>query len=239
MVKKRDREKTEQAAHAAESAPETHRDERDPVAQIQKWIHEKQRALIMGATAVGVIAVVVWFTFAAKERRERFALSELENARISIQSGNLALAASDLTQLVQTYGGTTAGDEAAILLARVRLLENQAGIAAVELRNFLAEEPASQFRAPAYSLLASALEATGNYAEAAEAYEVAAEAAWYDFLKADYLNDAGRVRLLAGDTTAARAAYQRVIDEFPETQGVIEARVRASELGTWELRPAS
>jgi tetratricopeptide (TPR) repeat protein len=74
------------------------------------------------------------------------------------------------------------------------------------------------------------LEDLGNMAEAGSAYERAAEAAWYDPLKAQYLNDAGRAFGAAGDVARAIAAYERVVTEYGESSGALEARVRLAEL---------
>ncbi|UCG87431.1 MAG: hypothetical protein JSW71_02485, partial [Gemmatimonadota bacterium] len=78
-------------------------------------------------------------------------------------------------------------------------------------------------------------EQTGNHSEAAHEYLTAAGEAWYDFLEAQYLLDAGRVLVIAGDTTTALNTYQRVISDFGDTQQAVEARVRLGELEATKL----
>jgi len=205
-------------------------EKRDPVEQFLNWLNTNRRSLIAAGTVVVVAAAAVYFFITARQRKEQFAATELDNARAAIASGNMALAASDLSQLISTYGGTTAAAEAAIALARVRLMERQPAAAMVELNKLIEEGPSSQFVAPAHGLLAAAHEQVGNFDQAAAEYEIAAHAAWYDFLKAQYLVSAGRVLTAAGDTAGAISAYQQVIDDYPEEHSAIEARVRLGEL---------
>ena len=187
--------------------------------------------MLIGVVVVAaLISAGIWFVITAEVRRESFARGELENARVVAQTGNLALAASDLSELADTYQGTMAAEEAVILLARIRLTESQPALALVELRKLIANGPSSQFRGPAYGLLGNALEQGGNFREAAAAYGNAANEAWYPFLTAEYLSDAGRTYALAGDTAQAVIAYERIVQEFGESDVAVEARVRLAEL---------
>ncbi len=165
-----------------------------------------------------------------QRNKEAQAERSLNEARVAAQSGNLPLAASDLSRLVASHGGTVAADEAIILLAQVRLIQDQASLAAQELRGALSGGMARQFRAPAYGLLGTAEEQLGNMAAAGEAYERAAQESWYTFLTAQYLSDAGRVYWEARDTTRALRAYERVLSEFEDSPSSTEVRVRLGEL---------
>ena len=211
------------------TAPQTP-EQPDLVVRTVEWAAKYRTHLIAGAATIALVILAVWYFFAAQQRRETVAARDLESARVVAAAGNVALAASDLARLVETYGGTRAADEAAIELARIRLTEGQPAAAMVELRKLIASGPGDQFIAPAHGLLAAALEQAGNPAEAAQEYLVAAEAAWYDFLKAQYLLDAGRTLLGAGDSGTAVLTYERVIQELGETNQAAEARVRVSEL---------
>ena len=211
------------------TAPTEHT-ERDPVVRTVEWIKKNQRLLIIVATlVVGSIAAVM-FMRVSSAREENFANSLLSNARAVAASGNTALAITDLSDLVMRHRGTIAAEEAEIMLARLRLSEGQGEAAVQALQDYIGSGPSDQFRAAAYGLLGVALEQTVNLRDAAAAYENAAAEAWYDFLSAQYLLDAGRVLTTVGDSTQAIATYQRIIDELPETDMVMEARLRLGEL---------
>jgi predicted negative regulator of RcsB-dependent stress response len=205
-------------------------EKQDPVARFLDWLAKKRNNLIAGAAVILVAAAVVYFFITAQRRKEQFAANALDNARAEIAAGNPALAASDLSQLISGYGGTIAAEDAAILLAQVRLTESQPAAAIVELRKLIDQGPRDQFIAPAHGLLAAAQEQAGSFDEAADEYLIAAEAAWYDFLRAQYLVSAGRALTEAGDTARAITVYQRVIDGYPDDVSATEAKVRLGEL---------
>jgi TolA-binding protein len=195
-----------------------------------RWFQQRRRPLTFGAVAVAVIAGGIWFARTAQERKESFAARALAQARTTADAGNLQLAKSDLGRVVSQYGGTVAGEEAVVLLARVRLLDGEANVAAIELRAFLSQGPRQQFLAPAAGLLGSALEDLGEYEEAADAFELAADESNYGLVRAEYLLDLGRAAELAGDTERASLAYEQVIDELGEESPLTAAaRVRLAE----------
>jgi predicted negative regulator of RcsB-dependent stress response len=203
---------------------------RDPGQQFIELVAKHRRRLIGGAVAVIALGAGVWFVREYQQRRENAARQTLDQARFATQTGNLALAASDLSRLIASYGGTSAADEAVVILAQVRLLENQAALATQELRQAIDQGLDDQFLAPAYGLLGTALENLGNQTDAGEAYENAADASWYGFLAAQYLSDAGRAFANGGDTARAIAAYERIMRDHETAPTALEARVRLAEL---------
>ena len=202
----------------------------DPAVRILDEIKRRQRPLIIGIAIIIVGVGAIWYMSSAAERRENFAMTLLTNARTAAASGNVALAITDLSDLALSHRGTTASEEAQVLLAQLRISEGQAGLAVQELNGFIDRGPSDQFRAPAHGLLAVALEQTGAAAESASEYIAAADAAWYDFLEAQYLLEAARVLVATGDTTQAVSVYERIMNDLSETDMVMEARLRLSEI---------
>ncbi len=194
------------------------------------WIHQNRRILIGAGAVVLVVAGGIWFSLSARQRREAFAARSLATARTAAQAGNLPLAASDLARLIDSYGGTMAADEAVILLAQVRLLQEQPEQAITVLERALEAGLDEQFEAAVLGLLGGAFENLERMSDAARAYERAAQASWYDFLAAQYLIDAGRAHWSAGDTVSAVAAYERIVNDFPDSPSALEAKVRLGEL---------
>ena len=110
------------------------------------------------------------------------------------------------------------------------MLNGQAELVIVGLRDFLARNPGNRFVPPANALLGAALENTGKPAEAGAAYVAAADGADLDYLKAQYLLEAGRAYRDAGKPDEASKVYRRIVDDYPKTSSVIEAQVRLGEL---------
>jgi TolA-binding protein len=182
------------------------------------------------AIALVVLAVIGWVVWSSERRKEEFAARSLNQARAAAEAGNLPLASSELQRLIDAYRGTDAATEAVITLNQVRMVNGQSELAAVGLREFIQSDPPAKYLAPAYGLLGTALENSKRPAEAAEAFRNASRAADVEYLKSRYLIDAGRAYRAAGKDAEARASYRAVIDSFPESFSVTEAKVRLAEL---------
>lgn len=203
----------------------------DPIeVRILDWVKTNRRTSIIGASIVALVVLVVAGWWSSRQETERRAERALQTARSSAEAGNLALASSDLSRLSSTYGGTRAAQEAMLLLAQVRLAQNQAALVVSDLQRFIASGPREEFRGPANGLLGSALEETGQFGDASKAYEAAAQATPYIGIKAQYLLDAGRAAELAGNVAQATRLYQRVATGFDQTPSAFEAQVRLGEL---------
>jgi tetratricopeptide (TPR) repeat protein len=208
--------------------------ETDRAEQVVAWTKANQRRLTIVGGALLVIAGGIWFGVSAKTRKENFARRELDAARIAAESGNLPLAANDLSRVASTYGGTRAGQEAVVLLSQVRLLQAQPEVAVNELRAFIADRPQPQYRGPAYAALGTALEDLGRFGEAGQAYEDGARATEYPLVAARFLLDAGRAYMMAADSASALRIYQQILRDHGDSGAASEARLRMAELGQYQ-----
>jgi tetratricopeptide (TPR) repeat protein len=189
-----------------------------------------QRVLAILAGAVALIALVAWMVTSSARRKEEFGNRALLTARSAAEQGNLPLAATEFQKIIDTYRGTDAAQAAVIGLNQVRMVNGQSDLAAVNLREFLATSPDPQYAAPAHGMLAAALENAGRPADAAASYQQASDVATVDYLRAEYLVDAGRAWMAAGRRAEAEQAYRAVVTRFSETAAITEAKVRLSEL---------
>lgn len=185
---------------------------------------------LAGGIALGAVLLIAWFVIVSGRRKAEFANRALEQARSAAESGNLPLAASELQKVVTTYSGTDAAQEAVITLNQVRLLNGQQELAAVSLQDFIKSKPDKKYLTPGYALLGRALENANRPDEAAQAFRSASDNADVDYLRAEYLNDAGRAYAAAGKKDEAIAAYRKIIQDFPESNSKVEAQVRLAEL---------
>lgn len=188
------------------------------------------------ALAIGGVVIVmaaIWLYVTSENRKELFASQALAKARGDAEAGDLPLAAYDLSQLMDRYGGTKAADEGAVLLADVRLVQGgtQTGAAVQALQTFVQKRHADYVLASAWTLLGGGLEQQRKFRDAAEAYRKASEVVAHDFLKAQNLLDAGRTLAIAGDSAGARKVYGEVLERFGSLNQAAEARVRLGELG--------
>jgi predicted negative regulator of RcsB-dependent stress response len=211
-------------------------DDQDRLERFAKWLRSNEKIVAGIAVGVAVVAAGIWFTISARERRETFARRELTQARQAAEAGNLPLASSDLSRIVNSFGGTAAGQEARLVLAEVRLRQGQAPLAVTELQEFVSGNVKPQYRTQAYELLGLALEQVGRFDAAGKAFEDGSRAAVdeYRYLSASLLLNASRAYAEAGDTAAAIRMLERLASEFSETSAAQEAKLRLAELGKIE-----
>lgn len=192
--------------------------------------YQNQRLLVTGGGGLLLAAAVGYFVVASGKRKEEFAARTLEQAQAAADAGNVPLASSELQKVITTYKGTGAASEAVLALNQIRLHNDQAELAVSNLKEFMGTNPDPRYGVPAAGMLAAALESAKRWTEAGDAYMQAAEKAQQDYLKATYLNAAGRVYALGGQADKAIKAYGTVLAKYAETPGLVEAQLRLAEL---------
>ena len=196
---------------------------------LAEWIKGHRQAATYAGVVLALAAGLFGWNLLSTKTAERNAGSQLEQGRLALDSKNYPLAASVLAQVVENYSGTHAAQEGAILLAQVRLAQGQTQQAIDVLQRY-APNAEKDFRAQAYGLLGAAYENALKAKDAATAYEQAAAAAQYPFLRAQFLADAGRAWIGAADTARALVAYRTIVQQLDSTSAVGEAKVRIGEL---------
>jgi len=196
---------------------------------LTKWIRShRQLTTYLAVGLVVALGLFAW-SFLTAKTAERSAGRQIAQARLALESKNYPLAASVLSQVVENFSGTSAAQEASILLAQARLAQGQTQ-QAIEVLQRSAPKADKYFRAQSYALLGAAYENALRPKEAATAYETAAAAALYPFLRAQFLSDAGRAWVAAGDTAKALAVYRTIAEKLDSTTAAGEVKVRLGEL---------
>lgn len=216
-------------ATTAQTAPRPAAEEASALASALNWIRGHRQAATYIAVALVVGAGLFWWNALSNRRSEEIAGQQLVQARLAFESRNFPLASNELSRMVENYAGTHAAEEGTILLAQIRLLQGQSQQAIQLLKRF-APRAEQAYGAQAYGLLGAAYEDAGQPREAGQAYEKAAHGAELPFLRGQFLSDAGRAWVAAGDTLKAVEAYKGIIAELSETGPVTEAKVRLGEL---------
>jgi predicted negative regulator of RcsB-dependent stress response len=192
------------------------------------WFQINSRYIGIGAAVVAVAAAGYWFYLRSQQIKTVNAERSLMQAEQSLQSGNTALATSDLQRVVTRYKGTSAGTQAAMLLAQtdynagkyqdgVKVLEEVAG-------------KAGGSEASLQSLIGDGHSQLGKTADAAKAYERAADAAEFDTERAYYRAKAARSYTSAGNVNDAKRIWSQLATDEKAQAVAAEARVRLAEL---------
>jgi predicted negative regulator of RcsB-dependent stress response len=206
------------------SAPQANR-----VETFLDWFRINSRIVTIGASVVVVAILVYWFVMRQAANEASSAYRQLQVARQSLGQGNTALAASDLEKVVQRYGDTPAGVQAAMLLAQVNFTrgEHQKGI---DVLRRAADDADADDQASLRALTADGLSQMGKQQEAADAYQQAADAARFDAQRAMYLAARARSLTAAGKSDDARALWSELATNPRYSAVAGEAKVRFGEL---------
>lgn len=195
------------------------------------WIRARQKLLTYALGVVIVLGLVSWYVIESGRRKAAQAAAALDQARASLDAGNLPEASTEFQRVITVFSGTDAANEAVLGLNQARMLSGQSQLAVDELTKFMASSPPPSVRSEAQALLGMALENTGKFKEAAQAYEASAATASQDYLKVDALLGAARAYRAGGDDKKAVEVLEGIVKAYPaELSGVVEAKVRLAEL---------
>jgi tetratricopeptide (TPR) repeat protein len=195
---------------------------------LMDWLQVNWRWLGGAAAVVAVGALGYWFYIRSQQIKSANAERSLSQAEQSLQSGNLALATSDLQRVVTRYKGTGAGTEAAMLLAQADYNAAKYGDGIKILQSVAGKAGGSE--AAVQSLIGDGHSQMAKYADAAKAYERAAQAAEFDAERAYYRAKAARSYAEAGNTAEAKRIWSALSTDEKAPSMAAEARVRLAEL---------
>lgn len=194
--------------------------------ELTAWARANATLLFIAALVVIVGATAgLYYTNYQRTMRAQ-AATQLNEVRMTAASGNNALAIRDLETFISSFGATSAGDEARILLAQAYLADGQPEKAATAVEA-LAADPAAPMGATAAFLLGAAFEASGSIDQAESAYLRIADRSRETYLKAEALDQAARLRLDQGQAGVAVQRYEQLLGMLPAT---------APERGIYEMR---
>jgi len=184
------------------------------VLESSAWAKRHSRTLIVGGVLLALLLLgFLYYRSQAAATRERSTM-ELERVRMTLLTGNTALAVGELQAFVNQYGGTPAGNEARLLLGQA-LMESGQPQQALEAVDRLARNPGEPLGASAAFLAGAAHESLGAAQQAEQEYLRVADRARFDFQRIEALDKAARLRIQAGNPAGAVELYQRAIDMIP------------------------
>ena len=196
---------------------------------LEAFIAVNQRAIYSAAIGIIVVGAAIWIWTASASRSANRAEVAYSIAERSYFSGNPKLAETDLTGVVERYGGTAAGARASILLAKHFFEQSKPADGLAALRSALGRAASKPFRPAIYGLIGAGFEASSKFDSAATAYRSAAVEAATQGDREQYQASAARALTSAGDKAGALKLWQAIAaKELSPLAG--EARLRIGEL---------
>jgi predicted negative regulator of RcsB-dependent stress response len=204
---------------------------REPKAEsFLDWFRINSRIVTIAAVVVAAAVFGFWFYNRSAVLKAESADRKLLAAKQSLGSGNLPLAQSDLKKIADQYPSTSAGAEAGMLLAQVKLEQGDAQGAVTSLKELSAKNASGPYATPVRVLLGDAYSQLGKHAEAAAEYERASLLTTAPNERALLLAKIGRVQWAAGNAAKAREAWEALANQTDNRGLAAEARVRLGEL---------
>ena len=192
------------------------------------WIQSHTRQVAIAGVVLAALGLGVWLWMQSRAARERNASIDLLGAAQTIQSGNIALAQSDLEKLVTRYEGTNAAAQAAFELANIYYGQGQFDRGIAVLQQLAKSSDDALVKAMAENGVAAGYEGAGKFADAAGHYRTAADLTRLEDERDIYLASAARAYQAAGNEAEAVAIWRRLAES--EGPQAAEARVRLGEL---------
>jgi len=203
----------------------------DAVRRFVDWTQENLQLVIGGGVlVVGLVVAGLWYSSYQESRTEQ-ASRQLQGIRSALASGSDTVGIPRLQQFVQNYGGTDAGQEARVLLARLQLQRESARDAIESVRPVVDARPVdTPGGVAARRLLAEAQQAAGEQEAALETLRDLAENARFGFQRRQAAAERASILREMGRLSEAREIYQRLVQEAPDTDAGEIYAVRLGEV---------
>jgi len=191
-------------------------------------LQNNQRPITIGLIVVALLVGGGWMMRRSAQIREARALTAYAAGETAYSGGNAQLAQSEFQKVVARYAGTTAGTQAALLSAQLYFEAGQLDSGMARLDAALSKAP-KHLKAGVLAHQGAGHALAGRPAEAATAYEQASAASRFAQEKDQYLMDAARQHVQAGNIAAARTIYTDLAGREDSAHGA-EAKLRLGEL---------
>jgi tetratricopeptide (TPR) repeat protein len=197
------------------------------------WLQKNAKSVTTAGLVVVVIVVAFIFALGQSRRARAASAGTLSEAVLYMVAGQTDNAVDLFNQLRADYHGTESERWGSLQLANIYLargLVPEAREVFVDLANDPPDDPLA--RAASLSGVAACDEAMGMHTAAAEGYESAAAVNGSSVTAADCLVAAARNWRAAAQPERARAAYERIVEEFPDYSDLDRVMTRLAQLPT-------
>jgi len=208
---------------------------------IFRWIADNRRQLMAGIGAVFAAAIVWWGASAWMGSRTDDASLLLYNAVQTFEGaaaagslvpgGDVDAAEIEFQQVVESYGRSDQADMAKLYLARIALSRGQTDQARAVLVDLSQKHGDDLIGRLATLDLIDLRIASGQVEEVAGELEAMIVGQGAGLPRDAALFKLGEVFVTSGDPERARTYFERLVEEFPESPYLTNARLRLNELG--------
>jgi tetratricopeptide (TPR) repeat protein len=200
--------------------------------KLSDWVAQHTREILMAVGGVAAVMALIFFFNWMKSRDEQNAAEKFAQARAEYNQSNYAAAIPILEKLVSEYGGTKSSGMATIYLANAYMQTRDYANAEKYYQRYLddgGDDPILGVSA-AFGVAAT-YEERGDFAKAAKLYDEAANDYDDSYRAPQLLMNAARCYKQANQVEPARRALQKLINKYPKSNLVEDAKLLLAETG--------
>jgi len=200
--------------------------------KVNDWLrqHTREVVMIVGGVAL-VIGLLIFFNW-MKTSDEQNAAEKLAQARAEYNKSNYTAAIPILEKLVSEYGGSQSTGMAMIYLANAYMHTKDYANAEKYYNKYLDDGDNDPILAISAAFgVAATYEERGEFAKAATLYDKAANEYDASYRAPQLLMSAARCYKQANQAEPARRALQKLIDKYPKSNLVEDAKLLLAETG--------
>ena len=199
--------------------------------KVFEYVQEHSRTLFLGAIGIIAVLLIGFVIMNSKKQKEIKAEAQLGRAQIAYQAGDYTNAIRFFEPVLRLYKGTRSATQATYFLANCHFFLEDYDKALEYYENYATKSHRlPSLAAAAIAGAAACYEQKGEYAEAGRRYEKAASEYQDLYLSPSYLLSAGRCYKESGDTENARRVCQKIVDLYPESRPLQQAKLTLAEL---------
>jgi outer membrane protein assembly factor BamD (BamD/ComL family) len=198
--------------------------------KLSEWLQRHLNQVLMVTGGAVLAAVVVFFVFSSRGRRSQKAADLFGKATMEFQAGNASQAITDLHTVMERYGGTKSAGPAAFYLATAYFYARDYATAKATFQRFIeeySEDPLSL--ASAQAGIAECDMQSGAFEAAGDNFVKAVSSKPDGLLAPQYLLSAGRAYLKANQKEKAKQAFNRLLDQYPDSNEAGKAKEQLAE----------
>jgi TolA-binding protein len=200
--------------------------------KMNDWLSQHSREMLMAVGAAVVIGGLFFLFTWLEARDEQNAAEKFALARAEYNQQNYAGAIPVLEKLISEHGGTKSAGLAMIYLANAYLQTKDYANAEKYYQRYLDDGDNDPIlTVSAASGAAATYEERNEYEKAAKLYEDAANEHNDSYRAPELLISAARCYKQAGQAEGARRALQKLIDKYPQSNLVEDAKLLMAETG--------
>jgi TolA-binding protein len=200
--------------------------------KLTDWLEQHTREVLLAVGGVALVAALIFFFNWMKSRDEQNASEKFAQARAEYNKQNYVAAIPILEKLVSESGGTASANIATLYLANAYMQTKDYANAEKYYQRYLDDGDNDPIlRVSAAFGLAATQEERGEFAKAAQLYEEAANDYDDSYRAPQLLMNAGRCYKQANQAETARRVLQKLIDQYPKSNLVEEAKLLLAETG--------